>query len=928
MNFSDTPRRRLLDWCMVLFILVFTVVQLFSHFEFTNKYLEYLDLANTQDKSIAAVYDFLETTNTLSSDMCQYAFSGDVSYLNHYFSVLNSEDRAAILDTLRNSDCTVSFSKTVEKKADSIIERELHILKLTSAAINLPENQMDETLRSRELSEAEKALSSEELIQLARNLSFGDEYRTEKAEFGELLQEYADKFIHDNEILLAQYSEDIEGKTGTQQLLLLLSGVLMLLIVILLYRQMLLINKMFVSEQQYKGALITDAIGVFEVNLTEDRIEAVLSEKDEKITKELMSRKLLVPCSFSEFLGIIGKALSPADAESFERLSPAYFINQFNNNNRFITRENWYISSDERHLYLRSTILLSRHPDSENVYALIAFRDSTTEKLEYEKQQQLVELSLRSGQQYLEALRTDSVGIYETNITTGTLEHIISDTPDHKIGLFFEAVGIRLPGSSEAFRNAILPFLEENQRKNLIPYGKEKMIDLYNKGIRNQVSEFWITLPGGDRRYLKNTMLLRREEGSGDLISIVIVKDFTENQLEIEERQLELLKQKASNEAKTKFFSTMSHDIRTPLNGIIGMMDLVRHHTDEPERIRDYVEKMEQSSKHLLSLVNDVLDMSVIDSGKYEVVKKPLNINALLEECIAVLKSQILMRDIAFTYDDGKLKTPVVLSDAVALKKIIMNILGNAVKFTQDGGKIRFKTDYAYSSDSKTVNARFTISDTGIGMSEEFLERLFEPFAQEDKGPRTDYQGTGLGMSIVKQYVDLLDGTIYVESKKNEGSTFTVELPFEISMDSESFLKESGPDTIDVKGLNVLLVDDNELNIEIVQLLLEDQEVTVTTASNGRDAVDIFSGSEEQYFDAIIMDIMMPIMDGVEATKAIRRMAMTRKDAETIPIIALTANAFTEDLKKTEAAGMNAHLSKPIVPNVLMQTLTRCCRKS
>ncbi|MBQ0165932.1 MAG: response regulator [Treponema sp.] len=927
MNRRDTPLRRLLDWCIVIFIFAFTIAQLFSNIKFSTKYNDYVQFADTQVKSIDAVYEYLETVNSLSADMCQYAFSGDLSYINDYFSLLNGPQYSQNKEILRNTNNTIRFSETVEKEADAILERELYIIKLVAVSGSIPDYQMDVRLRTCELTDEDAVLSSEQLRQRAGELAFCEDYRNAKSRFGNVLEEYTDDLVSWNEVIQAEYADLIRIKNSFQQTMLLLTGIMMFLIIILLYRQMTVINKMLSAEKQYKDALITDSIGVFEVNLTEDTVESILSEKKNLISNQLKKWNMTIPCPFSELLAKIIPSLPPADADVFERFSSAYFINQFNDNNRFITRESWYSASDERHLFLRSSVLLSRNIDRECISALIVIRDITSEKLESEKQQQLVDLSLRSGQQYLDALRTDSIGIYEANITCGRIESIISDTPDHKIARFFESVGINLPGKVSQIRDAILPLLDEENRKHLIPVNPDYLTNLYKRGVRNQSNEFWITFPDGEKKYLRNTMLLRKEEGSGDIVGIMIIRDGTEEQLEIQNSQMELLHQKASNEARIKFFSNMSHDIRTPLNGIIGMIDLVRHHMDEPDRVRDYIGKIDMSSKHLLSLVNDVLDMGAIESGKLQIVKKALNLNTILDECCVILNSQLLTHDIMFELDAQPLKTPCVLSDALALKKIIMNILSNAVKFTEDGGKITLKTEYSYSFDGTKLNAKFTITDTGVAMDEDYLDKIFDPFSRENCGPRTSFQGTGLGMSIVKEYVDVLGGTISITSSEKTGTQFVVELPLDIDIDNPDVLNEGGTSLIDVKGLNVLLVDDNELNIEIVQMLLEDQGAVVKTASNGQQALDAFTSSPEGYYDAIIMDIMMPVLDGIEATKLLRRMSMTRSDATTIPVIALTANAFASDLKKTEEAGMTAHLAKPIVPNMLMETLTRCCRR-
>lgn len=374
---------------------------------------------------------------------------------------------------------------------------------------------------------------------------------------------------------------------------------------------------------------------------------------------------------------------------------------------------------------------------------------------------------------------------------------------------------------------------------------------------------------------------------------------------------------KSASQAKSDFLSHMSHDIRTPINGIMGMTDIAMKNIGNDDKIRDCLNKISGSSQHLLGLINDVLDMSRIESGKTRVKHESFDMRTCIDNCISIIGGQLATRDLEMVRKLSKFQHPCLIGDELHLRQIFINILGNSVKFTPDGGKIFFRAWEKESTDEKALY-RFELADTGIGMKEEFLPHLFEAFAQEDDGTRTTYKGTGLGMAITKEFVELMGGTIEVESKLNVGTEFAIEIWFDI--DQNARIGESMVDVqIDLVGMKVLLVEDIELNMEIVQCMLEDEGAEVTPAMNGQEAVDAFSMNPSGTFDIIIMDIMMPVMDGITAAKTIR--AMEREEAKTIPIIAMTANAYEEDIQKTHDAGMNAHLSKPIDIDLMLKTL-------
>jgi CheY-like chemotaxis protein len=310
--------------------------------------------------------------------------------------------------------------------------------------------------------------------------------------------------------------------------------------------------------------------------------------------------------------------------------------------------------------------------------------------------------------------------------------------------------------------------------------------------------------------------------------------------------------------------------------------------------------------------------MSRIESGRVEMAKKPMNINTLIDNCASIIEGQLLTRILTLNIDARDLKHTSLIGDELRLRQIFINILGNAVKFTPDGGTIIFHAE-EISVEGKTVVYRFEFEDDGIGMSEEFQEHIFEAFSQEDGGSRTTYVGTGLGMSITKQFVEMMGGTITVKSKLSEGSTFTVEIPFEYVEEEKK--EETAQAVKSLKGLKVLLVEDNELNTEIAVEILEDEEVVVSTACDGQEAVEVFEGAPEGSFDMILMDIMMPRMNGYEATRAIR--ASDHPDAKKIPIVAMSANAYAEDVAEALSSGMNAHVAKPIDVHHLFEVMSQ-----
>ncbi len=373
---------------------------------------------------------------------------------------------------------------------------------------------------------------------------------------------------------------------------------------------------------------------------------------------------------------------------------------------------------------------------------------------------------------------------------------------------------------------------------------------------------------------------------------------------------------KVANAAKSIFLSHMSHDIRTPINGIIGMTDIALREIDNEERLRYCLRTIAESSRHLISLVNDVLDISRIEQGKMTVSQDSIDIEILMENCESIICGQLMRRRINFEKQLVNILHPRVIGDGLHLRQLLVNILGNAVKYTLEGGMIQFIVREV-AEEADTVRFRFEIKDNGVGMSEEFQQRIFEAFAQEDSCE--DSQGTGLGMYITKQFVDLLNGTIEVESQPDKGSLFVVELSMLIDYSQPE--AAAAEEQKSLEAMKVLVVEDNPLNMEIARCILEEEKVEVLAAVNGKEAVECFEQSECYDIDLILMDVVMPVMDGITATRCIRR--MSRMDAQSVPIIAMTANAYTEDVQMVLDAGMNMHIAKPVEVSQLIKLLSR-----
>ena len=408
-----------------------------------------------------------------------------------------------------------------------------------------------------------------------------------------------------------------------------------------------------------------------------------------------------------------------------------------------------------------------------------------------------------------------------------------------------------------------------------------------------------------------------------------------ENSLRIErereqEYQRNLLKAaekaEAANQAKTEFLQRMSHDIRTPINGIRGMVDVGDYYDDDLKKQSECRNKIREASNILLELVNEVLDMSKLESGEIFLEEKPFNIDEVIQEVCDVVDQLAKERKIQVDMDLGPIQHMNLVGSAMHLKRLLMNGLSNAVKYNKDHGSIHLSCHELPSDQMETAAFEFICEDSGIGMSEDFQKHIYEPFTQEKKGGASKFGGTGLGMPITKKLVEKMGGNITFESESGIGTTFTITIPFKINAEVEQCEDTQELSLHALDGFHILLVEDNELNMEIAEFSLQNAGAKITKAWNGQEAVEIFQASSIGDFDVILMDVMMPVMDGYEATKNIR--SLSREDAKTIPIIAMTANAFSEDKIKAEEAGMNEHIAKPINMKLLIRIVSKLVNQS
>ena len=554
------------------------------------------------------------------------------------------------------------------------------------------------------------------------------------------------------------------------------------------------------------------------------------------------------------------------------------------------------------------------------------------EKTRLNRYYEQLKQSIVENENYAEALLQTANAVYTVDLTNDKLENVYYHEAAFKV-----ENDIQTPCSYSDYCNKRSRYVTEDTLENYrIVDSSFKLLKRFATGAKQVTVEYCETMGKENKPvWLQKTVLMSRDmvydantdKESSVVHGIVLFKntsDFHEKEQQ-EKARLQMAYEEADSEnrAKTEFMNRMSHDIRTPINGIMGMVDIIRKNRDDREKVDDSLDKIQLSTRHLLELVSDVLDMSKLEAGMFEIHEDAFDISELMDEVAALVDAQLVESGITHCKHRSNIKHTALKGSSLQLRRIMVNLLSNAIKYNKSNGTIDTYAE-ELSCDGTTVWYEFKIVDTGIGMSEEFIkEQLFKPFTQEKNDARTLYRGTGLGMSIVKALLDKMGGSIEVESQLGEGSTFTFRLPFKVDENAiETQKEEQSSGEQKLEGKQILLVEDNEINMEIAEFYLKELGIVVDKAWNGKEAIDKFEESAPGTYDLILMDIMMPVMGGREAARRIR--TLERPDAETVRIYAMTAQVSSESVHKCLASGMNGHIAKPIDESKLREILTRC----
>ena len=599
-------------------------------------------------------------------------------------------------------------------------------------------------------------------------------------------------------------------------------------------------------------------------------------------------------------------------------------------------------------LYGRLTVIyVDQDEEGKLHHFLLAFENIHCDYDTADAKQQLMifyeqlKQSILEDSNYVDALLETATTVYSVNITEDRVERNFIRREEKSSQVSLSELGLELPCSYDEYcRRRAEQITRESLEGYRIVDTAAKLLKRFETGEKQITVEYQERNADGSYRWVQKTILMsesivydRDSDSEKKVIyGMVLLKNTTDlhqrEQLEMDRLKAAYEEAETANKAKTAFLSRMSHDIRTPINGVMGMLQIISKNREDDEKVDDCLEKIQISAEHLLALINDVLDMSKLEAGKVELDHAPFELKDVLKVAYALNDAQITQAGITYTSHEYELYHTKLVGSPLHLRQILLNLFSNSMKYNKPGGTIDTYVK-ELSSDSEKAVIEFRIVDTGLGMSKDFVEnKLFHPFTQEKTDARTEYKGTGLGMAIVKELIEKMGGTIQAESELGKGSTFTVVIPFEIDQTPEQHISSEEQEkiqTADIKGARILLVEDNELNMEIAEFMLKDGGAVVLKAWNGKEAVEIFKKSEPGEIDLIMMDIMMPVMDGLEATRKIR--ALDRPDAATIPIVAMTANAFSDDIRRSREAGMNEHLSKPLEMEKVIRTAARYCGK-
>lgn len=672
----------------------------------------------------------------------------------------------------------------------------------------------------------------------------------------------------------------------------------------------------------YKQAILSDAMVALEINLSRDELYYGVWKDDNG--NEISLNNMIgidLPCTYSDYQKACNeKYVTSNNTEFLNSTDTQQLLNSFNQGITDVTYDYEAKTLSGNHAWLRRSISMIQNQDGD-VIAYTNVKNVTA----------IVEQKIREDA-YMHALATEyeSIAIIDISSNDKSKDKVIlhGRLTARLAALIDEETANEKIYSKKL--DLMLRFVHPDDKEHFYAETrKEKVLQASNENGTHAVNFRIVTKSGNDIYY--QLLFVPLKDETGKVTGIVagmknVDKEVRKEMKAREELEAAKYDAEAANRAKTAFLFNMSHDIRTPMNAILGYTDVAIKHRDNQIRVDDSLEKIKTAGKHLLNLINDVLEMSRIESDKLEISDEPSDILKLIENVNQMSSSLAISKSIDFKTEIGNITNQYVYIDELHAIEVLINLTSNAIKYTPSGGTVRFKANQTCPvTDGKTV-FRFDIEDDGIGMSKEFQQHIFEAFSREKTSTVSKQQGTGLGLSIVKRIVDLAGGTINVNSEQNKGSIFTVEIPLRV-MDEEAIRKYEEDNKISditrkdfsLENKKVLLVEDNEMNREIATEILEEAGMIVDTAEDGEFAVKAIEENGTSFYDFVLMDIQMPVMDGYEATKVIR----TIPNGDKVIIIALSANAFEEDIQKSLSMGMNAHVAKPIDVNVLFETMKR-----
>lgn len=654
------------------------------------------------------------------------------------------------------------------------------------------------------------------------------------------------------------------------------------------------LQKKYEEELLYREKTVSeDILSTSRLNLTQGVVEEMRVGKTDGYEKEYRHTM-----DFTERIHAFARK-NWVTGEQNQRLSEKELLARFEAGETNFSEEYIAELNDGRHAWIRAEVKLLRRPETSEVMAFIYNREITKERL------------LRHILECIMSFEYDE--IYTVDGTSGRFAALA-------VGQY----ALESQMSEGKYEEELTCLVEraacDEDKEKLVREMSLESMQRYLQTGQSHVLEVTLVSRNGKARRKQIRYMYLNQEISVFLITLTDIEDVVKQEKEKQEQLSQALSMaREASLAKSNFLASMSHEIRTPMNAIIGLNSMIKAEIDNCAHILDYAEKLDSASKYLLALLNDILDMSRIESGNMTLAHQPFDGDKFWENVNILAKTQADLASVQYLFEREKGVSQVYVGDATRLQQIMINLINNAIKFTPEEGYVRVRV-MEKEGEKERASIRVSVEDNGIGISEEFLPEVFGTFTQQYDGSTTAYKGSGLGLSIAKNFARMMDGDITVESKEGIGTTFTVEVMLDIDKEKAPVDDSQERETRrDFSGRKVLLVEDHPLNMIVAKNLLTKRGFEVTHAENGEEALGYFKESAEGTFDIILMDIRMPVMDGIEATTKIRE--LEREDAKVIPVIAMTANAYEEDRKMTKDAGMNAHLAKPIDPKQLFKTL-------